>query len=100
MIKLYRLMCEKEFESVCGDFPFSWNKSCKWFTDDINFIFRVSDGSFNNSRFETERYKFLVEYFVESLESFERVSNNELMLRRHKAPCVKLNRINKVGLLK
>lgn len=96
MIKLYRLMCNEEFESVCDDFPFSWNKSCKWFTDDIKFLQRVSDKNFNNSNFKPERYEHLVIYFIESIDSFERVSNHELMLRRKKEPSVKVVNINKV----
>ena len=96
MFKLYRLMCAKEFESVCDDFPFSWNKSCKWFTDDINFLLRVSDKSFNNSNFKPERYKHLVIYSIENIGSFERVSNHELMLRRKKEPSVKVVNITKV----
>ena len=42
-MKLYRLMCDEEFNSVCEKHPFSWNKSCKWFTDDVEFLQRVSD---------------------------------------------------------
>ena len=96
MFKLYRLMCAKEFESVCDNFPFSWNKSCKWFTDDINFLHRVSDKHFNNSNFKPERYKHLVIYSIENIGSFERVSNHELMLRRKKEPSVKVVNITKV----
>ena len=96
MIKLYRLMCNKEFESVCDDYPFSWNKSCKWFTDDVNFLTRVSDKRFNNSNFKPERYEHLVVYSVENIDSFERVSKHELMLRRKKEPSVKVISISKV----
>lgn len=96
MIKLYRLMCDEEFELISNKSPFSWNKSCKWFTDDINFLHRVSDKHFNNSNFKPERYETLVIYLVENIDSFERVSNSELMLRRKKEPSVKVISINKV----
>ena len=96
MIKIYRLMCDKEFNSVCSNFPFSWNKSCKWFTDDVNFLKRVSDGLFGNSKFKTDRYKHLVEYLVEDINTFERVSDKEIMLRRKHDPKVKVISVKKI----
>lgn len=89
-MKLYRLMCDEEFNSVCEKHPFSWNKSCKWFTDDVEFLQRVSDNKFNNSKFKQDRYKNLVVYQVENLTTFEKVSNKELMLRRKHAQNVKV----------
>lgn len=96
-MKLYRLMCDEEFNSVCEKHPFSWNKSCKWFTDDVEFLQRVSDKKFNNSKFKQDRYKNLVVYQVENLSTFERVSNKELMLRRKNAQNVKVINILKVN---
>ena len=89
-MKLYRLMCDEEFNFICEKHPFSWNKSCKWFTDDVEFLQRVSDNNFNNSNFKQDRYKNLVVYQVENLSTFERVSNKELMLRRKNAQNVKV----------
>ena len=96
-MKLYRLMRDEEFNSVCEKHPFSWNKSCKWFTDDVEFLQRVSDKKFNNSNFKQDRYKNLVVYQVENLSTFERVSNKELMLRRKNAQNVKVINILKVN---
>ena len=89
-MKLYRLMCDEEFNPICEKYPFSWNKSCKWFTDDVEFLQRVSDKKFNNSKFKQNRYKNLVVYQVENISTFERVSHKELMLRRKNAQNVKV----------
>lgn len=97
MIILHRLMCEKEFNSVSESNPFAWHKRCKWFTDNQDFLKRVKDGKFNNSSIVTNRYEYLVEYVVESLDKFIRVSNNELMLYRHNSQMVKIHSVKKVG---
>ena len=89
-LRVYRRMCKQEYDSVCEKFPFSWNKGCKWFTDDINFLQRVNDKKFNNSTFIKGRYDYLIEYEVESIDKFERVSNFELMLRRKFAHMIKV----------
>lgn len=97
MIKLHRLMCEKEFDSISSTNHFAWHKRCKWFTDNPDFLKRVKDGKFNNSKFSQQRYDYLVEYVVESLDDFIRVSNNELMLYRCKSQMVKVKSIHKIG---
>lgn len=88
-------MCQEEFNKVSETNPFSWKGKCKFFTDNIEFLSRVTDGSFNNSKFKTNRYTHLIVYDIENLDAFERVSNNELMLRISKQSLVKVLSINK-----
>ena len=90
-------MCKKEFDSIDESTPFAWHKRCKWFTDNEDFLSRVKDGKFNNSKFAMHRYDYLVEYEIDSLKEFIRVSNSELMLYRCKSNSVKVNKILKVG---
>lgn len=90
-------MCKKEFDSVSKTTPFSWKIKCKFFTDNIEFLNRVVDGEFNNSKFKPDRYTHLVVIEVDDIEAFERVSNHELLLRRSKAPLVKVFSVDRVG---
>lgn len=91
MIKIYRAMCEDEFSGRCAKFPFSWNSKNKWFTDNYKFILsRVRDGEFNNSKFKGDAYSVIVEYAVEDVSMFRRVSDNELMLNVKDANKVKV----------
>lgn len=82
---VYRLMCKKEFDRVCNEFPLSWNSKHKWFTDDIKFLHRVNDGNFNNSKFKADKYTHLVVYKVKNPHYLKRVSNSELMISRAQA---------------
>ena len=91
MIKIYRAMCEAEFNGRCVKFPFSWNSKNKWFTDNYEFILsRVRDGVFNNSKFRDGTYSVIVEYTLENITAFRRVSDNELMLNVKDANKVKV----------
>lgn len=97
MYKLYRLMCQKEFDSVCEKHPISWNGKFKWFTDNPEFLNRVADNAFNNSKFKS-KYTHLVVYEFSDLVYTRRVSTNELMLRRRDQPLVEIKLIEKVGI--
>lgn len=88
-------MCNEEFIKISNSSPFSWNKKCKWFTSNENFLKRVQDGRFNNSKFKSNRYTHLVKYHVKSLDGFIKVSDNELMLYRCKQPMIQLIGIEK-----
>ena len=100
-MKLYRLMCKAEYDRVDDKSPFSWQSKAKWFSDDIEFIkSRVSDGKFNNSDVVEVRYQFLVVYDVTDGNSkLKRVSNKEVMLYRKDAPMIKVNSVNKLGIM-
>ncbi|EQA7786879.1 hypothetical protein ACX818_001473 [Acinetobacter baumannii] len=87
---IYRLMCFGEYASCSKEFPISWKKKFKWFTDNPKFLERVADGRFNNSKFDWGRYDYLLIYEVDSLDAFKRVSDNELMLQRKDQPKVKI----------
>lgn len=93
-MKLYRLMSKAEASGVCSDFPLSWSSKFKWFTDDPEFLKRVSDGSFNNSA-QTEKYVVLVVYDVKYPEILKRVSTHELMLARKDQPMAGISLISK-----
>ncbi|AFL47770.2 hypothetical protein ZZ1p0236 [Acinetobacter phage ZZ1] len=95
MITLYRLMCEDEFNKVSEFQPFAWQSRFKWFTDTIEFLKRVKDGNFNNSKFKPNRYDYLVVYEIEDDWVLHRVSNHEVMLRREKQPFVKVKSFTK-----
>lgn len=92
MIKIYRAMCEAEFNGRCVNFPFSFKSKNKWFTDNYDFaLSRVRDGVFNNSKFKQGAYSVIVEYTVEDVSMFRRVSDNELMLNVKDANKVKVD---------
>lgn len=100
-------MCKEEFDAVTPEFPLAWRGNFKWFTDNLEFLKRVADGTFNNSRFVAGRYDYLVVYDVKAhnpelddLWAFSRVSNNELMLRRSKQPLHVINVAGKFELKK
>lgn len=88
----------EEAEGCCSTFPLSWRSRFKWFTDNVDFLKRVGDGSFNNSTHLPNRYVVLCEYEGD-LNAFSRVSDNELMLDRRKQPMAKLKLISKTYLL-
>lgn len=88
-------MCEEEFDKCSDKHPISWNSKCKWFTDNLDFLKRVSDGSFNNSKFK-QKYTCLIVYDVVSLDRFKKVSTNELMLMRKDQPCVGIKILYKI----
>lgn len=83
-------MCKEEANAICNKFPLSWKSKFKWFTDDLNFLLRVSDGKFNNSK----SYEILVTYEIND-QFLKRVSNNELMLARKDQPLAKVRLIKK-----
>ena len=101
-MKLYRLMCKAEYDRVDNTSPFSWQSKAKWFSDDIEFIkSRVSDGKFNNSGFVEGRYDYLVVYdVVDDNDKLKRISDKEVMLYRKDAPMIKMNSINKLGIMR
>ena len=94
-------MCKAEYDRVDNTSPFSWKSKAKWFSDDIEFIkSRVSDGKFNNSSFVEGRYDYLVVYdIVDSDCRLKRVSDKEVMLYRKDAPMIKVNSVNKIGII-
>ena len=100
-MRLYRLMCKAEYDRVDNTSPFSWQSKAKWFSDDIEFIkSRVGDGKFNNSNFVDGRYEYLVVYDVtDDNDKLKHVSDKEVMLYRKDAPMVKVNGVNKIGLM-
>ena len=100
-MKLYRLMCKAEYDRVDNTSPFSWQSKAKWFSDDIEFIkSRVGDGKFNNSSFVGGRYEYLVVYDVtDDNNKLKRVSDTEMMLYRKDAPMIKVNGVNKIGIM-
>ena len=101
-MKLYRLMCKAEYDRVGNISPFSWQSKAKWFSDDIEFIkSRVSDGKFNNSGFVEGRYDYLVVYDVtDNNDKLKRVSDKEVMLYRKDVPMIKVNGVNKIGIMR
>ena len=101
-MKLYRLVCKAEFDRVDNTSPFSWQSKAKWFSDDIEFIkSRVSDGKFNNSGFVEGRYDYLVVYDVtDNNDKLKRVSDKEVMLYRKDVPMIKVNGVNKIGVIR
>ena len=101
-MKLYRLMCKAEYDRVDNTSPFSWQSKAKWFSDDIEFIkSRVSDGKFNNSGFVEGRYDYLVVYDVtDNNDKLKRVSDKEVMLYRKDVPTIKVNGVNKIGVIR
>lgn len=100
-MKLYRLMCKAEYDRVDNTSPFSWQSKAKWFSDDIEFIkSRVGDGKFNNSGFVEGRYDYLVVYDVtDDNDKLKRASDKEAMLYRKDAPMVKVDSVNKIGMI-
>ena len=100
-MKLYRLMCKAEYDRVDNTSPFSWQSKAKWFSDDIEFIkSRVGDGKFNNSGFVEGRYDYLIIYdVVDDRNKLKRVSDKEVMLYRKDAPMIKVNSVNKIGIM-
>lgn len=97
-MKLYRAMCEKEFQDTTRHNMLSWNSKYKWFGTK-EFVFgRVKDGTFNNSKFVVGRYKHVVEFDFDpdSLEHLSNCGNNEFMLNVRKSPLVKIKTILEV----
>ena len=93
-------MCKAEYDRVDNTSPFSWQSKAKWFSDDIEFIkSRVSDGKFNNSSFVDGRYDYLVVYDVVDNNKLKRASYKEVMLYRKDAPMIKVNSVNKIGVI-
>ena len=83
-------MCKAEYDRVDNTSPFSWKSKAKWF----------SDGKFNNSSFVEGRYDYLVVYdIVDSDCRLKRVSDKEVMLYRKDAPMIKVNSVNKIGIM-
>lgn len=99
MFVIYRAMCEEELNGRCLDYPFSFSKGkFKWFSDDLYFIKgRVRDGSFSNSKFKPDAYKYVVKFVIEDLGRFKRVSNKELMLSVRDANSVKVLSFNVIN---
>ena len=95
-------MCKTEYDKVDNTSPFSWQSKAKWFSDDIEFIkSRVGDGKFNNSNFIDDRYEYLVVYDVtDDNDKLKRVSDKEMMLYRKDAPMIRVNGVNKIGLMR
>ena len=95
-------MCKAEYDRVDNTSPFSWQSKAKWFSDDIEFIkSRVGDGKFNNGGFVEGRYDYLVVYDVtDDNDKLKCVSDKEVMLYRKDAPMIKMNSVNKLGIMR
>ena len=95
-------MCKAEYDRVDNTSPFSWQSKAKWFSSDIEFIkSRVSDGKFNNSSFIDGRYNYLIIYdIIDDNSKLNRVSDKEVMLYRKDAPMIKMNSVNKLGIMR
>ena len=95
-------MCKAAYDRVDNTSPFYWKGKTKWFSDDIEFIkSMVSDGKFNNSSFVEGRYDYLVVYdVVDDNDKLKRVSDKEVMLYRKDAQMIKVNGINKLGIMR
>jgi len=63
---IYRAMCEEEYlNTIKYNKPDFSLKRFKWFSPSLEFIIsRVKDGSFNNSRFCRDRYKYLMAFEI------------------------------------
>ena len=60
----------------------------------------MSDGKFNNSSFVDGRYDYLVVYDIaDNNDKLKRVSDKEVMLYRKDAPMIKVNSVNKIGII-
>ena len=94
---LYRAMCDEEYENISNRTPLSWNSKNKWFGTKEFVLNRVRDGSFNNSKFVSDRYKHIVQYEVESgHEHLINCGKNEYMLNVRKSPLVRIKLIGKI----
>ena len=95
---LYRAMCQEEWNSMSNGKRLDWISSSKWFGTEDFVKSRVKDGKFNNSRFSKDRYKILVKFDFDekTVDKLIRCGYNEYMLKRHLAPLVKINSIEKV----
>lgn len=91
MRKLYRAMCQEEYEQTirCGG-P-AWKSKNKWFGP-LEFVeSRVRDGRFNNSHLTNGRYDRIVEFIlVSGEEHFKLRGPKEWMLNIRKSPLVKM----------
>lgn len=79
---LYRAMCEEEYKQTLKlrkpDFSL---KRFKYFSPSYDFILsRVKDGSFNNSRFVKDRYKYLMAFNIEGHDYLK--ENKEVQIDR------------------
>ena len=86
-MKVFRAMCEKEYELTLASGKPDFSKSrFKWFSPHLDFILkRVRDGSFNNSRHCNDRYVKVLEFEI----PFE--SNNiEIQIDRRRNMSIKL----------
>lgn len=92
-MKLFRAMCDAEFQAMNSINRLSWNSKFKWFGTEEFVKSRVLDGKFNNSNFVNDRYVKLVEFDFEdsTMEQFNKCGHNEFMLNIRKVPLIKIN---------
>ena len=84
-MKLYRAMCEVEFQQTLKAKRPAFLKRYKWFSPSLEFVKqRVMDGKFNNSKYKQERYLRLVRFTIlpESVPFFEKATKEWLLDRR------------------
>ncbi len=78
-------MCKEEMEDTLRYKKPSVFPRVKFFSHDKAFVVgRVMDGSFNHSKFKTERYERLLEFQIldSDLQYFDRIGKFELSLNR------------------
>ncbi len=92
-MKLYRAMCNEEFQSMKSINRLSWNSKFKWFGTEEFVKSRVQDGKFNNSNFISDRYSILIEFDFDdnTLNHFNKCGYKEFMLNIRKVPLIKIN---------
>lgn len=91
-MKLYRVMCDVEFQAMKSINRLAWNSKFKWFGTEEFVKARVLDGKFNNSNFVNDRYVKLVEFNFENstINHFVKCGHNEFMLNIRKVPLIKI----------
>lgn len=88
---IYRAMCDEEAERTIRNNQPDFLRRFKWFSHNLDFIRgRVQSGSFNNSKYKTERYSRLLSFEIDNLDKCDFVSNNEIQFDRRKNPKITL----------
>ena len=87
---IYRAMCHEEMVKTINNGYASFDtKRYKWFSQNLEFIVnRVMDKKFNNSKFKSHRYTYLLE-FEWNGNNCDFISTNEIQFDRRKNPKIK-----------
>lgn len=91
---VYRAMSELEYQKTLSSREADFTLSrFKWFSPCIGFVLgRVCDGSFNNSKFKSDRYTRIVSFEFDDkyLEKVDYVSQREIQIDRRRNIPIKL----------